>query len=303
MRENRQIIDTSKNLAFLQTMLAAKEKALKNYLGNKDNALRFMTAVMHSLDKTPKLLECTPQSVIGAFMECAALGLYPGSASGECYVLPYAGKAQFQLGYKGVKTLAYRSGILACGADVVYANDKFKLIRGTHPRIEHEEAVGDRGAPIGAYGWAEVTPGNVVFEFLRKDDILKIKMMSPSKNSPESPWNSTKDPMMWMWRKTAFKQAAKMMPMSTQMNQAIQLDNISERGGYFEEEGKLVEVGFDTAEVKIEAGKNKKAQLRESQKDNQSKKEFEEFEAGVVIEPKEHKEQAPDDDRQLAIEQ
>lgn len=255
----------------IQKLLATKEKALKNYLGDKDNALRFMTAVMHCIEKTPKLLECTPQSVIGAFMECAALGLYPGNASGDCYVLPYAGKAQFQLGYKGMKTLAYRSGVLACDTDIVFSKDKFKIVRGTNPRIEHEEANGDRGKPIGAYAWAEVTPGNKIFFYMKEAEIMKIKALSQAKDSKYSPWNSNNDPMMWMWRKTPFKQLAKMMPTSEKLSRAIYADNVSERGGYFLDEGKIIDVGFEDSETKIEIGKDKKQALRDRKEKNGSK--------------------------------
>jgi len=247
--------------AFFIKALGARQSALKNFLGTEENALKFMSAVMHAIQKTPALLECDSESVLGAFMECAALDLYPSTHSGDCYVLPYKGKAQFQLGYKGVRTLAYRAGILRCGAEIVYKNDKFKKTLGTVQELVHEPAEGERGDPVGAYAWAEVTRGSIIFEHLTKDEIMTIKDTSPAKGSQYSPWNKN-DPMLWMWKKTAFKQLGKMMPSSDKLARALHLDNVSERGGYIKSENELVEMDFETQDNRIERGKSRKEELR-----------------------------------------
>jgi recombination protein RecT len=250
-----------------QKLLASKQAALKNFLGNEHNALRFMSSVMHCMDKIPDLKKCEPNSLMGAFMECAALGLYPGTHSGDCYVLPYAGKAQFQIGYRGFKTLAFRAGILACGSDVVYENDKYREYRGSNPRIEHTVPMdGPRGEPIRAYAWAEVSPGKIVFKSMSEEEIMKIKNMSQASKSSYSPWSGKTDPMLWMWQKTCFKQLAKLLPTSEKLDRAVYADNVSERGGYFESEDQLIEVGFEDSETKIEIGKDRKQALRDKKK-------------------------------------
>lgn len=247
--------------AFFIKALGARQSALKNFLGTEENALKFMSAVMHAIQKTPELLNCDSESVLGAFMECAALDLYPSTHSGDCYVLPYKGKAQFQLGYKGVRTLAYRAGILRCGAEIVYKNDKFKKTLGTVQELVHEPAEGERGEAVGAYAWAEVTRGSIIFEHMTKDEIMAIKDTSPAKGSQYSPWNKN-DPMLWMWKKTAFKQLGKMMPSSDKLARALHLDNVSERGGYIKSEHELVEMDFETQDNRIKRGKDKKEELR-----------------------------------------
>jgi recombination protein RecT len=253
----------------IRIMLAGQMKALNNFLGGEQNALRFMSAVSHVAQKVPKLKQCSLDSLIGAFMECAALGLYPGTAAGDCYVIPYGNVAQFQIGYRGLKTLAYRSGITICDAEVVYANDKFKEVLGTSPRLEHERTTAIRGEPIGAYAWAEVN-GRKIFRYMTKEDIMKIKEMSKAKNN--GPWASG-DPMLWMWMKTVFKQMAKLLPTSEKIEgenlaRAIQVDNINERGGYIVgTDRQLVEVAFEESEdEKIDAGKAKKAAMKPRKK-------------------------------------
>lgn len=251
----------------LKLALHSKTAALKNFLGSEDKALKFASAVLQAVQQNPKLLECTQDSLMGAFMQCASLGFFPTNYSGDCYVLPYRTKdgmmAQFQIGYRGFKTLAFRSGISRCGTEVVFENDTFKEELGTIQKLTHIPSVeADRGRAIGAYAWAEVTPGNIVFKFMREADVMKIKATSKAKDASFSPWNSN-DPMLWMWQKTAFKQLAKLLPTSDELERAVRLDNVSERGGYIKDESTVVEQSFDDSVDVVEVGKAKKEALRQ----------------------------------------
>lgn len=257
--------------SYIGQLLQKKEAALTNFLGDKQNAMRFLSSVMHSVEKTPKLLECDVNSVLSAFMECAALGLYPGNASGDCYVLPYKGKAQFQLGYKGVKTLSYRSGVLRLWAEIIYEKDFYKEELGSNPKLTHipPKFGEERGEPIGAYACAEVNPGVVIFKSLTKKQIMELKAKSPAAKSEYSPWNSGIDIDYWMWKKCTIKQLGKTMPQSDKLQRAIYLDNVAEQGGYINSNGEIVEPDFGSQEVEvdvIENGKAKKAHLRKNKK-------------------------------------
>jgi len=265
----RALTPNEQGAALIGGLLNKKMAALQNFLGNKDNALRFMSCVMRCIEANPKLLECKPDSLLGAFMEAAGLGFYPGNFSGDCYILPYNSKngtlAQFQMGYRGLKTLAYRSGVLRAGTEVVYENDTFHEELGTVQKLSHTRAVGDRGKAIGAYAWAEVTPGHTVFQYMTEAQIMKIKALSQASDSKYSPWNSAQDPEKWMWQKTAWKQLAKMIPTSDKFDRAIYLDNVSERGGYIEAEGVVIEKSFEpTQDQKIDAVKEKKEEMRQA---------------------------------------
>lgn len=245
-------------------LLAAKAKPLERFLHNKDNAMRFIAAVMKSFEKTPDLLNCEPNSVMAAFMEAASLGLYPSDFTGDCYVLPYAGKAQFQIGYRGLKTLAHRAGVLRCWTEVVYEHDELEEFLGSINTLRHRRAKGDRGKAVGAYACAEVSEGKVVFKYMTEDEIMKIKNLSQAKNSKFSPWNSSNDPMKWMWQKTAFKQLAKLIPTTADLDKAVYLDNVSERGGFIDSDGAIIEEGFGGSSVEdvTAQGKAKKEALR-----------------------------------------
>ena len=69
---------------------------------------------MTALSKDPKLQECTPQSFLGAMMQAAQLGVEPNTPLGQAYLIPYRNtgqmECQFQIGYRGLIDLAYRSG-------------------------------------------------------------------------------------------------------------------------------------------------------------------------------------------------
>ena len=58
------------------------------------------------LRKTPALLNTTPASFLGAVMQSAQLGLEPGSALGQAYLVPYGNQCQLILGYRGMIDLA-----------------------------------------------------------------------------------------------------------------------------------------------------------------------------------------------------
>ncbi len=203
---------------------------IKNFFGDEKQAMKFLSSVRSSVQKTPKLLECHPMSVVNSFMTMAQLGLMPSDVSGEAYVLPYKGQAQFQLGYQGLITLFYRAGGQRIRAEIVRANDKFSYENG---EIKHEINImlsnEKRGEPVGAYAIATVN-GMEIAKAMNREDILGFgKNFSKSFSSEYSPWNVDNDPELWMWKKTVLKQLGKMLPKNETINLAISLDNEDSR--------------------------------------------------------------------------
>lgn len=212
---------------FKRAWAATNQKALENYLGNSKEALKFSSSVFETINKVPALLECSIESVFSAFITCAQLKLYPSNAGGEAYVLPYKGKAQFQLGYQGLITLLYRTGLVEnITTSIIRANDHFEYEEGLEPKLIHKPNVmsSDRGEPIGCYAIATLKGGQKQFKVLNKAEILKFKDFSQAKASSYSPWNSN-DPELWMWRKTAIKQLAKTLSKNEDVMKALEEDN------------------------------------------------------------------------------
>jgi len=225
--ENNKAPDTvAQKITDLRLTLANQyQKQIENYFGDQKRALKFLSSVVSAVQRTPKLLDCEPSSVINSFMMVAQLELMPSDVSGEAYVLPYKNKAQFQLGYQGLVTLFYRAGVQSITAEIVYKNDKFKYVNGV---IEHTPDIfsDDRGEAIGAYVIVELQQGGHVSKVMKKKDIMGIgQKFSKSFKTDFSPWKEANDPELWMWKKTVLKQAAKLVPKNETIFKAIAEDN------------------------------------------------------------------------------
>jgi len=239
-QEISQVDEKVKN--FRLTLANQYQRQIQNYFGDEKRAMKFLSAVVSSLQRTPKLLECSPESVINSFMVMAQLEFMPSNVSGEAYVLPYDSKsgtiAQFQLGYQGLVTLFYRAGCRSIVAEIVYENDKFEYVNGA---ISHTPDVfsDKRGKAIGAYVIVETQQGGKISKVMSRKQILDIgQRFSKSyfgydyktkKKSADvgdyTPWNENNDPDLWMWKKTVLKQVAKLVPKNDTIFRAISEDN------------------------------------------------------------------------------
>jgi recombination protein RecT len=208
-------------------------KQIVNFFGDQKQALKFLSSVVSSIQRTPGLSECTPDSLINSFIIMAQFGFMPSAVSGEAYVLPYKdGKsgckiAQFQMGYQGFVTLLYGAGAKSVVAEIVRKNDEFSIVNGaiTHV-IDPYKSRSERGEPMGAYAIITTQKGGRVEKFMRKDEILSFaQRFSKSFGTDFSPWNEKNDPEGWMWKKTALKQAQKLAPKNEMLNLAIAYDN------------------------------------------------------------------------------
>lgn len=203
-------------------------KQIHNFFGDERLALEFLSNVVASVQRNPKLTECTPETLLNSFVTMASLKLMPSGVSGEAFVLPYSNKgvleAQFQLGYQGLVTLFYRAGAKSIVAEIVRQNDSFSFLNG---EVAHAPDVfaDDRGEPIGAYVIIELQSGGRITKVMSKKEILGIgEKFSKSYKSEYSPWKSN-DPELWMWKKTVLKQAAKLVPKNETIYRAIAEDN------------------------------------------------------------------------------
>lgn len=204
-------------------------RQIENFLGSKEQALRFLSGVVAATQKTPKLLECEQMSLINSFVTMAQLGLMPSGVSGEAYVLPYNSQdgliAQFQLGYQGLVTLFYRAGAKSIRAEIVHENDEFSITNGV---IHHAPDVfsDDRGPAKGAYVIVTLATGGEVSKVMSKKVILAHgAKFSKAYKTSTSPWDPLNDPELWMWKKTVLKQVAKLVPKNDALYNAISEDN------------------------------------------------------------------------------
>ena len=209
-----------------------KVNVLNSYFKrDKEKTLKFLNSVAHCASSTPKLLECSQDSIINAFMKCAELNIFPSSVSGEAYILPYKGKAQFQLGYQWLVTLFYRAWAKSIRAEIVRQHDvdngRYLEVNGV---ITHNPDVFNparrKTEAVWAYIVIELSTWGIAYKSMPKDSILEIwKAFSQSYSTDFSPWKEKNDPELWMWKKTVLKQSAKLVPKNELLVQAIEYDN------------------------------------------------------------------------------
>lgn len=211
----------------MQGYIKAMEPAIKKALPSVITPERFTRMVLSALSATPKLAECTPQSFLAAMMTAAQLGVEPNTALGQAYLLPYRNhgqmECQFQLGYKGLIDLAYRSGeVSVIQAHTVYENDVFEYELGMDPKLRHVPAKADRGEAIAYYAMFKTKDGGYGFEVMSVDDVQRhAQRYSKSYGSGSSPWRSNFDEMA---KKTVLKRALKYAPLKSDFVRGISQD-------------------------------------------------------------------------------
>lgn len=209
--------------AYITKMQGEIAKALPSVLTPE----RFTRIVTSALSATPKLAETTPQSFLGAMMTAAQLGLEPNTPLGQAYLLPYKNKGvlecQFQLGYKGLIDLAYRSGeVSIIQAHEVCENDEFSYEFGLDPKLQHKPATHERGEVYCYYAMFRTKDGGFGFEVMSKEAIqAHAQKYSQSYGSDFSPWKSNFDEMA---KKTVLKRVLKYAPLKSDFVRGIASD-------------------------------------------------------------------------------
>lgn len=195
---------------------------------------RMMRIALTEVRKVPALGQCNIESFMGAIMQCAQLGLEPGSALGHAYLLPFGngkakdGKSNCQLiiGYRGMIDLARRSGqIVSLTARTVHENDAFKYEFGLEETMHHVPADGDRGKMTHVYAVAKLKGGGVQFDVMSRADVDKVR--STSKAGTNGPWVTHFEEMA---KKTVIRRLFKYLPVSIEIQQAVTLDERAEAG-------------------------------------------------------------------------
>lgn len=212
---------------YIKSMSGEIAKALPKAI----TAERFTRITLSALSSSPKLQQCTPSSFLAAMMTAAQLGVEPNTPLGQAYLVPYYNKGtlecQFQIGYKGLIDLAYRSGEVQCvQAHEVHENDEFSYSFGLEPELHHVPAIRDRGAVIAYYAVWKGKDGGYGFEVMSREDAERHGRKF-SKSFSSGPWKSNFDEMA---KKTVLKKALKYAPMKTELVYAAVADETVKHG-------------------------------------------------------------------------
>lgn len=219
-------VKLTKNMTIVD-MVKALEPEIRRALPAVLTPERFTRMALSAINNTPELAACTPMSFIAALMNAAQLGMEPNTPLGQAYLIPYKNKGvlecQFQIGYKGMIDLAYRTGqVQVIQAQVVRQYDEFDYQYGLTPRLVHRPGDGERGEITFIYGLFRLTNGGYGFEVANRAAMDSFAATySKAFGSKYSPWSNNYEEMA---KKTVLKKALKYAPVSSDFHKALSAD-------------------------------------------------------------------------------
>ena len=219
-----QITTQQQNMSLSELMHSPAVVGKLNEVWNSPQmANSFMSSVISVANGNPQLRKAEPMSIIGAAMVAATMQRQVIPTLGQCYIIPYGSKAQFQVGYLGLLQLCQRSG-------------QFKKILAA-PVHEGEYISGDEFDEDYVFDRKQRKSDKVIgymakFELLNGFtkvaywDIDKVKAHATKFSQAfragfNSPWKSDFDAMA---QKTVLKSILKFAPKSIEMQNAVTFD-------------------------------------------------------------------------------
>lgn len=238
------------------------ERRLPSFLA-AGTAERYAAIAVSTVQASPGLAKCTPASIVRGIVRAAEYGLALDGVLGHAYLVPYKIKgvdtAQFQIGYRGLVELMYRTGFWASiNANVVREGDFFDYEDGTSPFIKHKRALGGRGKLIATYAVAHPDQGGVpTFKILDEEQVLTHRAASKAYayKPAESIWEMHPETA---WQKSALRELSKSVAMATDKHSIVRraavLDEQIDRGDVVDVDGEPTPAALKAAPEAREPG-------------------------------------------------
>ena len=228
--QNKETAVAEKKPKTIFDIIQAGAKQFATALPKHINSDRFVRIAITTIRQNPKLAKCSQESLLGALMVSAQLGLEPGTL-GQCYLIPFENKkagtveCQFQIGYKGLIELLRRSGQLSdIYSYTVYENDDFNIEYGLSRTLTHKPNFDERGEIRGFYAVAILKDGAKAFEYMTKDEVVKHEEKYRKGSYKNDVWNKNFEEMA---QKTVVKKLLKWLPVSVEFLDMINKDEKS----------------------------------------------------------------------------
>lgn len=219
-------------IAFQQALVNQREaiiSRLPQHMASQGD--RIIKTVVTAAMKNPAILKCSKDSIILSVFQSIDLGLEIGNALGEAYLVPYGSTCQMIPGYRGLVSLARRSGkVRAIEARIVREGDEFDFTLGTAPTLTHKPTFSDPPAEMRAvYAIAFFSDGSTQFEPMVKAEVDAIRKRSRAGTS--GPWVTDYDEMA---KKTVVRRLSKYLPLSPELARALEIQAMAEAGDFQE---------------------------------------------------------------------
>ncbi|MEN6423337.1 MAG: recombinase RecT [Smithella sp.] len=197
------------------------KKRFEQVLGKK--APGFMSSVISAVNANNQLKTAEPMTVVAAAAIAASLDLPINPSLGFAHIVPYSGKAQFQMGWRGFVQLAMRSGqyktINVCP---VYEGEIIESNRFTGSMVfDEKKRTSDK--VIGYVAYFKLMNGFEKYLYMTVDQALAHgKKYSKSFGSASGKWQTDPEAMSM---KTVLKMLlSKFGILSIEMQSAVQYD-------------------------------------------------------------------------------
>lgn len=246
-------------------LIRDQEAGFARALPSMISSERFVRIAITAIRTKPALARCTQQSLLGALMLSAQLGLEPSGPLGHAYLVPFGNEVTFIIGYKGMIDLARRSGaISSIYAECVYEGDEFSWQRGLHPDIVHKPLALDRDDA------SKITHVYAVARFKGEGEEPQFEVLTRAQ--VETYRKRSKQPNGEMWtkdypiasKKTVLRRLFSWLPSSVETAQAIASDErVIDRidvtaDDFIDVEGEDVEQGVAEPESEAASGDSTK---------------------------------------------
>jgi len=249
--------------AVIKKELADNFQAIKSLVPKHMTPERLARITLTAISRNPKLAECLPETIVGAVMNCATLGLEP-NLIGHAYLVPFRNtttgmmECQFQIGYKGQLDLIRRTGdVSKVYAEIVYENDLFVYLKGEDKRLVHvpfdmlhllENFIPDKdngfldsmilsaiskirskdpqtqGNPVRYYSAYRLKDGSFDFTTMTTDQCLQHANRFSKSKKKGALVGTWIDHFDSMALKTCIKEMAKFMPISIEVQEKLTTD-------------------------------------------------------------------------------
>lgn len=141
----------------------------------KDKSDGFMASVLNLVSNDSYLSSVEPMSIITSAMVAASLDLPVDKNLGYAWIVPYRGKAQFQLGYKGYIQLAQRSGQYKALNVIEVYEGELKAWNRLTEEFEFDQSGRQSNQVIGYVGYFELLNGFKKTVYWTKQEIERHK--------------------------------------------------------------------------------------------------------------------------------
>lgn len=220
---------------------------------NKERFIQNCIAVLN--DKADDFKKYSPQVIMSGLVKGAYLGL--DFFQGDCYLIPYGSKLNYQTSYKGEMKLAKKYSarpIKEIYAKLIREGDEFEeVIVDGKQTINFKPKFLNDGEIIGAFAVVMYADGGMNYDVMSKKELENTRSHSRAANSPA--W---KDFTGEMYKKTVIRRLCKYIDLefenSTQQSTfaeevAIETDPVKENEIIVEAEANTVDFEeFDTDE-------------------------------------------------------